>query len=703
MKNRSLEVAPAGIVPFAFFFINAFLAAFLLFQIQPLAGKLIMPTYGGASSVWTACLLFFQVTLLAGYAYAFVLATLCRPRTQIVIHTLMLIGAVVMTEKHTWQQVLSFEIPVIDVLLLLSMNIGFAIVMLAATSPLLQAWFHCAHPSTSPYRMYAFSNAGSLLGLISYPFLVEPTLLLGQQVQGWAWGFVLYSILTIPVFLQVAKATRSGSKADSKETEPTSSPPSMSQWMWWILLAACGVSILLSVTNELSRNVAPVPLMWVLPLVLYLLTFILTFEYEKSYHRNGYASALILLIVGLSLRIFFSVMLLEVMMLLAVIFVGCMICHGELVSSKPDAKYLTLFYLAISFGGACGGVMISVIAPLLFNGYYEYGLSFLACCLIVLLAYRCDQWAVLNDEDRRSSQRSTVMVFTCMALALSGTALFVSSTTNQGTLIKRRSFFGCATVRRVDGPTPRLELIHAGTVHGVQSQGEGQQRLPTAYYGPGSGVGLAIEYYQNRDPDKGIHLAAVGLGIGTLSAYLSDSDAVRFYEIDPMIIDLANTEFSFLSDARQRGVNVATVAGDGRISLQQENSEPHADPYDLIVVDAFSGDSIPSHLLTRECFELYWNLLATDGTLAIHTSNHFIDLEPVIRSQQVHDGVEALVVRDLPDNDMELPSHWILLTNNRGLVESEKMSRYREGWANKDKMIEWTDDYSSLLRILKLW
>ncbi|MDE0865627.1 MAG: fused MFS/spermidine synthase [Rubripirellula sp.] len=688
---------------FVFFFANAFLAAFLLFQIQPLAGKLIMPTYGGATSVWTACLLFFQVTLLAGYGYAFVLATVCKPRTQIVIHSMLLIGAVVITEKHAWKQVLSFDIPVIDVLLLLSVNIGFSIVLLAATSPLLQTWFHSVHPSTSPYRMYAFSNAGSLLGLISYPFLIEPVFMLGQQVQGWAWGVVLYSILTIPVLWQVAKATRTSGNADANDTRPASKKPSTVQWVWWVSLAACGVSLLLSVTNELSRNIAPVPLMWVLPLMLYLLTFILTFEYEKSYHRGAYSTVYIVLILGLSMRLFFSAMILEVMMLLAVIFVSCMICHGELVRSKPDAKYLTLFYLSISFGGALGGILISVVAPLLFNGYYEFGLSFVTCCMIVLLAYRIDRWATLTEEDRRISKRSTAITFSFVVLALGAIVLFASSSASRGKVIKKRSFFGCVMVRRLNLPTPRLELIHAGTVHGLQAIGEDQKRLPTAYYGPGSGIGLALEYYKNRNREKGINLAAVGLGVGTLSTYLSDGDSIRFYEIDPMIIDLANTEFTFLSDARKRGVNVSTVAGDGRISLQRETEAANQEPYDLIVVDAFSGDSIPSHLLTRECFEIYWSLLSQDGTIAIHTSNNFIDLEPVIRSQQVHQNVEALVVRDLPDNDFELQSHWILLTKNMRMATSENVLKFRNAWEDEDNMIEWTDDYSSLLRILKFW
>jgi MFS family permease len=693
---------------FVFFFANAFLAAFLLFQIQPLAGKLIMPTYGGATSVWTACLLFFQVTLLAGYGYAFLLATICKPRTQIAIHTTLLVIAVVATEKNTWSQFISFDMPVIDVLLFLSTNIGFAIVLLAATSPLLQTWFHCVHPSTSPYRMYAFSNAGSLLGLLSYPFLIEPIFMLGQQVQGWAWGVVLYAVLTIPILRQVTKAVRLNRDTQASTANPKGKRPATILWVWWITLAACGVSLLLSVTNELCRDIAPVPLMWILPLVVYLLTFILTFEYERSYNRNGYAIAFVSLVVLLAASIFLSTLILDIVLLLAVIFVGCMVCHGELFRSRPSADYLTLFYLSISFGGACGGVFISLLAPVLFNGYYEYGISTFSCCVILLLAFRIDRWAAMTASQRKSSVRSTTLAYTCMLAIFIAATFFISAKVNRGTLLKKRSFFGVVSVRQVNHPTPRLELVHASTIHGIQALDEKSKHLPTSYYGPSSGIGLAVNHYKERPKKKqrlsaGINIAAVGLGIGTLSAYLSEGDSIRFYEIDPMIIDIANNEFSFLADARSRGVDVSTVAGDGRISLQQESDRTKTRRYDIIVVDAFSGDSIPSHLLTRECFEIYWSLLSIDGTLAIHTSNQFVDLEPVIRAQQFYQKAEALVVRNRPNNDLESPSNWILLTKNEDLKKPETLGRYIDAWEDPTRMTEWTDDYSSLLGILKPW
>ena len=684
------------------FIANSFLAAFLLFQIQPLVGKLILPSYGGASSVWSACLLFFQLCLLTGYAYANALVQKFDVKRQVTIHVTLVSVAMIWLVARQWHPFAPSQHPVISILGLLSLNIGIPVVLLAATSPLLQYWYRHTNSEGSPYRLYAYSNLGSLLALLTYPFLLERFCPLTWQKLLWGGSFIVYTLFCLNIFVKVRGAPDGRPDLSSAPTDSSAKKPSLTRFVWWVSLAICGVTLLLSATNEICRNIAPIALLWVVPLVIYLLTFIVTFKWERLYHRTAFGFALIVVVLTNS-----SLLLLprneyfahaQVVLICLALLVGCMICHGELVKAKPDSRHLASFYFALSLGGAIGGVLVTLVAPLFFNQYVEWGLSLSFCCLLFLIAFRVDAWQSLDESSKRRDQKWTLVRLASLAGAGISIWIVLNSIVGDTSI---RNFYGVLTVRTQQKPIAIKELIHATTVHGSQLINQDQRRVATTYYGSESGVGLAIDHCLKTADGDGIHLGVVGMGVGTVASYLDRGDRVRFYEINPAVVDIAKSDFSFVKDAQNRGAIVETVVGDGRLLLQSELATGPEQQFDLLVIDAFSGDSVPVHLVTHECFSLYWKHLKKSGILAIHISNLILDFEPVIRGQQLSDSASAAVVHHAGSPPLIYPSDWVLLARDPAIFSQPAFAQYAEGWTDPNRFVLWTDDHSSVTHILK--
>lgn len=690
------------------FVANSFLAAFLLFQIQPLVGKLILPDYGGASSVWNACLLFFQLCLLAGYSYASGLIKYFRVQVQAIVHLSLVSCAALWLVIWKWRTLEGLSDPVSSILLLLSLNVGAPVVLLAATSPLLQFWYRQVDSVSSPYRLYSYSNMGSLLALLSYPFFVERYCPLNWQSFLWGGAFLIYALLCAWMLRMVFVHSKENQDEAFVATDKSSQRPKWSDYLWWTVLSACGVGLLLSATNEICRNIAPIALLWVVPLVIYLLTFIITFRWEEFYHRSLFGVVFIFLILGNVLLAVLSASsssyFLQVLVICLTLMVGCMICHGELVRSKPDSSRLASFYFALSLGGAIGGMFVTLLAPLIFDRYYEWSLVMFLCCILILLAFRFDEWKTMEPHNRRRDQKWTVFRLAgllglyCLIWGLYGSR-------NQQ-LVSTRNFYGVVSLRHLSEPVEVRQLVHSATVHGSQPLEESERRSPTCYYGPKSGVGLAIDHVRKQSVDANLRLGIIGMGVGTLATYMERGDSISFFEINPAVVDLAETDFSYVNDSVERGVDVTTQIGDGRLLLQKdettsESTDGDRELFDILVVDAFSGDSVPVHLLTRECFEIYWRRVKPDGILAIHISNHMLDFEPVLRGQQLLDGVSAAVIISRATNAFELESHWVLLSRDDSVFNDTVWAPYVEKWNDPSRAVYWTDNYSSITQILK--
>lgn len=699
---------PAGSSPMPLFLAAIFLSAFLLFQVQPVIARYILPWYGGSPGVWTTCLLFFQVGLLGGYAYAHGLVTFLREkrRLQVTIH-LTLLGLAFfllpITPDPAWKPDGTEASPLAGIVRLLALTVGFPYLLLSASGPLLQHWFAETHPGRSPYRLYAISNLGSLLGLLTYPFLFEPLLDVGQQTRLWSWGFVVYGLLAMAAGYLYFRKTRDWSdRVNSSETAPR---PAAINVFLWIAFSACGSMLLLSLTSQMCQDVAVVPFLWVVPLSLYLLTFIIAFDHERWYHR---AFAIPLAATGIGMTIWLMnrqyastewPLLWQIVIYCGTIFFCCLVCHGEVVRMKPHVRHLTAFYLCISLGGAIGGIFVSLAAPRLFTGYWELHLAFVI--LSILTSYQL--WRHFAPQ-----RRFAILIPTALAwLAAIGTMNYflqvhIDSSRTQAIAVKR-GFYG---VLKVEEYTPNDEYAHRSLHHGRISHGRqylapDKRDLATTYYSPESGVGAVFACLPQRNalPVAPIHVGVVGLGVGTIATYALPGDRFRFYEINPQVEELARSHFTFLGDCEGEE---QVVLGDARVSLEREIAAGDSQQFDALFVDAFSGDSIPIHLLTKEAFELYFQHLKPDGVLAIHITNLHLELADPVRNLAKELGYEAFRADYNPD-DIEFESYysdWVLITKNTDFISALKNAERITTWDREETLpILWTDDYSNLLEV----
>jgi hypothetical protein len=671
------------------YFAPVFLGAFLLFALQPMAGKRILPRFGGGPAVWTTCMLLFQALLLAGYVYAHLVATRLSPRVQRRLHSGALILSVpfllVILSPHRWATATAGD-PALAILGLLIGVIGFPYLMLASTGPLMQSW--ARDDGSSVYRLYAVSNAASFLALLSYPVAIEPWISVQHQFWLWSAGYVVY----VAVVLWVSRAVRDEPRAAERAPRPA-----LPDLLYWLALAACGSTMLLAVTNQMCQEVAVIPFLWIVPLALYLLTFTVCFDRPRWYSRAAWGLALAILtplacaLLALSANVsVWPHILVDTLTLIAV----CMVCHGELARSKPEPGQLTHFYLAISAGGALGGVFVAVIAPRIFTDFTEFPLALAAACLLGLDAWR--RSGALRGFGNQPMMPRAVVGGLALAAALS--IYLACQAGDSRDLAAVRNFYGILRVsQRGEPPWVRRVLTHGRTVHGFQYQDPDKRRWPTAYYGERSGIGLVMEFHPRRfTGDGALNAGVIGLGTGTVAAYGRSGDTVRFYEINPAVDRISNDYFTFRKDSAAR---VDVIPGDARLQLDAEAPQH----YDLLAVDAFTSDAIPAHLLTAECAMLYRKHLQDDGVLLFHISNRTLDLAPVVRAIAERLGWRAGRVVSSTDTRYGVSqAAWVIVSGNETLWRLPLIQQAVDPWTASDRRpLEWTDDFTSLWRVLK--
>lgn len=661
-----------------------FLGAFLLFLVEPIAAKQLLPALGGSAAVWITCLVFFQTALLCAYLYAHWLAHRPSWTLHLVLLAIALAAAIAWTLR-SFTVANASDRPITAVFVALSLWIGLPFLMLGATSPLLQVWWSRLHASAIPYRLFALSNLASLLALGLYPTLIEPYLTLEAQRIAWTCGFALF------VFLSAALTWMTRSSAPSQETVAVpadSTLPAASTWhkVLWVLLPMGAAMQLCAVTAYLTANVAAIPLLWILPLAVYLLTLIIAFQFPHLLPRGVVTRLLIVMLgslaymlskteVSLPLRISIAFFLIEV-------FVSCYFCHSEAYALRPQrASESTLFYLLFAAGGALGSFLIGIASPLVFRFNYDLTVTFLITALLALLVTWGGGW----------SQRLLWSV-ACIMLAVLVSWLQIAY--QRETVAAVRNFYGTLRVRQNHGyPGAVMRTLLNGTIqHGTQYFGtEKLRRLPTSYYAEDSGVGLALRFCcQDRPRSIGV----IGLGAGTIAAYGRPGDHIRFYEINPAVPPIAQNVFTYLRDSTAQ---IQIVDGDGRLSLAHEAPQR----FDVLVVDAFSGDAIPLHLLTTQALALYRNHLARGGIIALHISNKHVDLDAPIGLLAKASGMSAMRVTNEPNDELgEFTSSWMLVTDNAAFFTQPEVAQRARNPESRPDLRVWTDDYSSLLPVL---
>ena len=662
-----------------------FLSAFLLFQSQPLIAKIILPWFGGSAAVWSAALLFFQLMLLAGYAYAHFLIRFVKARAQMAVHGTLLAASCALLPilpSPLWKPAGAGD-PTLRILAVLLTTLGMPYFVLSATSPLLQAWYVRRSGGGMPYRLFALSNFGSMLALLSFPFLVEPGLTSRQQALVWSGAYVVFAVLC-SVAAWVSRADRGVDVSQMDEAAPAASP-GFSRILLWVSLSACASTLLVAVTTHLSQDIAPIPLLWVLPLAIYLATFILSFESERIYRRAIFMPLLAPALLGMAYYSWADGALNLKWLIPGFacgLFICCMMCHGELARSRPAPRHLTLFYLMVSLGGAVGGLFVALLAPRVFRTYLELPMGLFACGALA---------ASVLWNDVSPNWRTFLVI---------GTGLFAGYLGPQELLIRQRfrrierNFYGVLRVR--DEPAASFSqriLLHGATNHGAQLLAEELRYQPTAYYGPNSGIGRALRALQTGGP---IRFGGIGLGAGVLSTYGRAGDVYRFYEINPLVGKIAQTDFTLYAHSP---ADKSILLGDARLVLERQENQQ----FDILSVDAFSGDAIPTHLLTRESFALYFRHLRPRGLLALHISNRYLDLEPVCARGAETLGMQAVVVQDDGKGASYLTaSTWVLLTEDDRWLASPSFADAHMNPAKASASFRaWTDAYSNVFKILK--
>lgn len=684
--EAATDASPTGRLRIALYAATIFLSAFLLFQIQPLVGRIVLPRFGGVASVWTTCMLFFQGLLLLGYLYAHWLSQKLRPAMQRILHAgLLTIGIVAMLRGlSTSPSVLPAVDPTLAVLHTLFGLVGLPYLILSATGPLLQAWF-AAEVGGIPYRLFSLSNLGSMLALLSYPLLIEPALVLGNQIVIWSGAFVVFCGLMIAVAWGAPrKAVRPTAAVMHMEAATEGSPAV------WTLLAFCPSVLLLAITHHVSDAIAPIPMLWIVFLCVYLLSFILCFESGRWYRRDVFVPASFVLLILVTYIVVkgkevFGVRGGIVLFTLA-LFAASMTCHGELARRKPPPAQLTRFYLWVSVGGVLGGIFVGLIAPHLFDDYHELPIAIVLTLLVT--AWLVPRGSLSIAGFLRGTRVTGLMLVLTLAVALALGHQAIR--THKRFALLARNFYGkLALLDEHVGASHFRTLYHGGIIHGFQVF-DRRRILPTTYYTPESGVGKAILAGAARGAQD---VAVIGLGTGTLAAYGRPGDRYRFYDINPLVVRIAQRSFAFLAESKAA---VDIVLGDGRLSLQHEADQR----FDLLAVDAFSGDSIPVHLLTREALELYFSRLKPDGILAIHVSNRYLDLVPVV-AEHARRMSKAALMFDTDDDNARLQygTTWVLLAQAPDVFTRLKIAG-GEAPETRKHMREWTDDYSSIFDVL---
>lgn len=691
-------------------------SAFLLFQVQPLMSKRILPWFGGSPSVWTTAMLFFQCLLFAGYAYAHLLARYLTPRRQALLHVLLLLAAAVLARSILPDATFrpqAGDAPVASILALLAWCVGLPYFCLSATGPLIQHWFGKAHPGRSPYRLYALSNLGSFLGLLTFPYVVEPLLTLQSMAALWTWGFWLFALLCAGVAWAIRRWPMPAVAATPDPHRASGVGPGWRRRLVWIALPALASLAFVATTDRVSHDIAPEPRLWITTLSLYLLTFIICFDHERWYRRRPVALACLLGVLALAasrdlpgwLGLEWDITATELRWShFAVMFLICLLCHGELVRAKPaEHRHLTDFYLCMSLGGACGGLFVALVATPLFDEYHEWPL-----CLAAALGL-----ALWVARPAAASRRGRWLLAGLGVVLAGGVTVLVTPQLQRASasreyrdeyLSRQRNFYGTVSVKeRIDlqDPSMSYRAFYSGQItHGIQFIQPDKRGQAVSYYAPASGVGLALDYAKGRQ--SSLRVGVIGMGIAALANYARDTDRYDFYEINPQVVDVARTLFDNL--ARCRAASLRVIVGDARLQLEQSGDEPR---YDVLVLDAFSGGSVPIHLLTREAFEIYRRHLAPGGIIAINITNGYLNLHPVVKRQAEALGLGyRFRFSDAEPDRLIRRSHYALLTNDEAFLRRYG-NVYRQFFDDQGRLVRtenpevpgvplWTDSFSSI-------
>lgn len=767
--NATAEIPPDVAPPGRWFVrlvaTTTFLGAFLLFQVQPLIGSVVTPWFGGTPTVWTTAMLFFQAMLVVGYGFVFAVTRKLSPRLRSMLYIIAAAGGAAMLPilpgLH-WKPTPETD-PMFGVLALLFACVGAPYFLLATTGPATQEWFARAYANRSPYRLYSLSNLGSLLGLLTYPFVVQPLLDLQVQSLMWSAGFTAYAVLVVVCAWTVRRY------ADVSPTEAAAEPPpivgkrgkrfgnepsipalaapksALVEALQWIALSAGGSILLLATTNHLCQDISSFPLLWVAPLVVYLLTFIICFDRPQWYRRVPMALAtfvvapLACIPVNhlLQLESFGPRFVPIALSNLAMLFCGCMLCHGELAARKPEPQRLTFYFLMVAIGGAIGGLLVGIVAPLVYDRYWEWIFAAPALALFAAILV-ADRWTKTGRLNAMWAKCVFVAVVSCglyniARLHLLGIEPYVLSSS--------RNFYGVVQVSGVFvGDSDELEwasMMSGTTRHGTQifASGSGVKpragnsaasetakstsedpwlkpsRWRTTYYGKESGVGrLLLALQSRRLRNEPMKVGVVGLGIGTLATYARERDFYRFYEINPIVVRYADEFFTYLKESDERKAAHEVVLGDARLVMERESPQG----YDVLVLDAFSSDAIPTHLLTTQAFEIYLEHLGSDGVLAVHVSNKYLNLPPIVAAAAEQFDLQGLIVRHQPakvppglirnptESMLQQGSRWILLARRGGeLVWKNWDAKETETLAKPLGITPWTDQRSNFLEILE--
>ena len=743
------------------------LSSFLLFLVQPIIAKQILPWFGGSAGVWTICLMFFQLVLLLGYTYAHWLTRRRADSRQFVLHILLLLVSCLtlpIIPAPFWKPGHDTE-PALQILGLLAATVGLPYFLLASTAPLLQRWLSDATNSSiqvrSIYRLFALSNLGSLVGLLSYPFAIEPFATV--HVQAWVWSCA-YALFVVCLVSYVCRRWR---RPDLFHLQTLSgaapeAAPSPVLYAYWIGCAALGSALLLSVTNQITQNVASIPFLWIVPLSIYLLSFVICFEGRSGrgwYQRRYWITPAMLATAAMAWALSANQANLSIYLALPVyavgLLLGCVMCHGELARSKPNPEYLTHFYLSLAAGGALGGLLVGLVAPQVFNSYWEMPLALVAVaslgvygcseemrllprtswtanCIIAALSTALIllllgalpsaldpyplEWAKIVKGDARWGC-AALLVMSALLLqkyrlsrAVALTALLCTLTfdwgyyhsLSTGTELVVRNFYGALRVEGSSAGAWHIRtLAHGVVVHGTQIMEPPLSEMPTTYYGESSGIGrtILIEHISVGS----LRIGSIGLGAGTLAVYARPGDLFRVYELNPAVVDIAQNQFTYLKDSKAR---IELVLGDARLSLEREIAQGAFNRpeqrFDILSVDAFSGDAIPVHLLTREAFASYARLITPDGVIAFHLSNRYLDLAPVVGQIARDAGFQAVLVADRPSAiGLLSPSDWALVTRSTTFLQQPEITAYSTPIVPRSGLPVWTDQFSNLFQILK--
>jgi hypothetical protein len=731
----------------ALFTLTLFVSAALLFVVQPLFARMVLPLLGGTPAVWNTCMVFFQAVLLAGYAYADAAPARLGARRQAALHLgLLLLPWLVLpiAIPAYWPPPDALH-PAVWLLGLLAVAVGLPFFVVSTSGPLLQRWFAgTAHPAArDPYFLYAASNLGSMLGLLSYPFVLEPSLTLSWQSRLWAAGYAALCVLTAGCAAVVLRSRPAPAPAPKAAPAPQTPPPlTAGRRARWVLLAFVPSSLLLSVTTYLTTDIAAIPLLWVLPLALYLLTFILVFARRRLvpawFWRRSMPLVVLLVVLALLSEATEPLALVIGLHLLGLFWVG-MVCHGLLAEDRPPAARLTTFYLCLSLGGVLGGLFNALVAPLLFPTVLEYPLVLVLACLLrpgaakpaadapgrrrldVLLpaAVGAGTAALVLAAQASGLEPGPASVAVMFAaplvvcytflerpvrFGLGVGALLLAGSLYRGVhgtpLHLTRSFFGVHRVTLSPSKAFR-ELVHGNTVHGRQSTDPARARAALTYYhrtGPAGRLMTAL-----RGDPRLRRVGLVGLGAGSLATYAEGGQHWTYFEIDPAVSAIADDPrwFTFCRDARARGVDLDVVLGDARLTLARS-----PDRFGVLVVDAFSSDAIPVHLLTREALRVYRAHLDDDGVLAFHLSNRYLDLEPVL-AELAADADPPLrgyvwddrVVGQAEKEEGKLPSVWVILARDGARLGPVVSADPWVPLHRRPGLAVWTDDYSNLISV----